>query len=161
MTPSEFRGEVIRPNVAEFNVHVGSLRAAYNAVAAVDALAAHIYVWCVANSGAEVKGIKDDTVYRERLAKRDKANGDGNFSLLRDIAKAQKHVHLTRNNPLIERAAQVTARRMGTGELRVGGRVGSGPQVVVDIGPGGIFYVVNVVQGALAFLEGEMRRLGI
>jgi hypothetical protein len=158
MTPREFVAEVVCPNVAEFNVHFGSLRAAYNAVAAVDALAAHIYVWCTVNSPAEVKEVKDDTDYRERLAKRDSG---GNFRLLRDIAKAQKHVRLTQGNPLIKLAEKVTARPMGAGQLRVGGRVGDRPQVVVDVECVGHFYVSNVVNGAMDFLEKEMRRLGI
>jgi hypothetical protein len=52
---------------------------------------------------------------------------------------------------------------MGAGELRAGGRVGAAPQVVVDMNPkpGDFFYVANVVDGALAFLEAEMHRLGI
>jgi hypothetical protein len=50
---------------------------------------------------------------------------------------------------------------MGAGELRAGGRVGDRPQVVVDVGCVGLFYVSNVVDGALAFLEAQMRRLGI
>jgi hypothetical protein len=161
MTPREFLDEVVRPNVAEFNVNFGSLRTAYNAVAAVDALAAHIYWWCKTNSSAEVKGDRDDDRHRERLVGRDKAKGDGNFSLLRDIAKAQKHVQLIYGEPLIKLAERVTARSMGAGELRAGGRVGDRPQVVVDIECVGPFYVWNVVDGALAFLEAEMRRLGI
>jgi hypothetical protein len=154
MTPREFLDQVVRPNVAEFNLHSGSLRAAYNAVAAVDALAAHIF-W----SDAEVKKDKNDDRYRERLAKKDE-----NFRLLRDIAKAQKHVRLIYLNsePLIERVEQVTARHLGgAGELRAGGRIGDAPQVVVDIEKGGIFYVWNAVDGALAFLLEKMCKLGI
>jgi len=159
MTPREFLTEVARPNVAELNVHSDSLRRAHNAVAAVDALAAHIYVWCTVNAPAELT-IQDDSQYRGMLAVRDSG---GNFSLLRDIAKAQKHVHLAKGNPLVKRAEQVTARPMGAGELRAGGRVGAAPQVVVDMNPkpGDFFYVANVVDGALAFLEAEMHRLGI
>jgi hypothetical protein len=159
MTLREFLTEVVRPNVAEFNVYSDSLRWAYNAVAAVDALAAHIYVWCTMNAPAELT-IQNDSQYRGTLAERD---GGGNFRLLRDIAKAQKHVHLKKGNPLVKRAEQVTARRMGAGELRVGGRVGAAPQVVVDMKPkpGDFFYVTNVVDSALAFLEAEMHRLGI
>jgi hypothetical protein len=155
MTPREFLDEVVRPNVAEFNLHSGSLRAAYNAVAAVDALAAHIF-W----SDAEVKKDKDDDRYRDRLAKMDE-----NFRLLRDIAKAQKHVHLIyllKSEPLIERVEQVTARHLGgAGELRAGGRIGDAPQVVVDIEKGGIFCVWNAVDEALAFLLEKMCKLGI
>ena len=123
MTPREFGAEVVRPNVAEFNVHFGSLRAAYNAVAAVDALAAHIYWWCKTDSPAEVKGDEDDGSYRKRLAGCDKAKGDGNFSLLRDIAKAQRHARLIYGSPLIKSAEQVTARCDPAWKIDPGGGV--------------------------------------
>ena len=46
MTPGEFLQTVVRPNMEEFNADPGNVRRAYNAVAVVDALAAHIYMWC-------------------------------------------------------------------------------------------------------------------
>jgi hypothetical protein len=57
-------------------------------------LVAHIYVWCKSNAPRAVAGIAEDTQYRESLAKH-----SPDFRLLRDIAKVQKHVHLTRGNP--------------------------------------------------------------
>jgi hypothetical protein len=48
---------------------------------------------------AEVAGIKNDSDYRATLAGRSPS-----FGLLRDIAKAQKHVRLTRHKPRIARA---------------------------------------------------------
>src|SRR5262249_42244728 len=41
-----FLQTVVRPNMEEFNADHGNVRRAYNAVAVVDALAAHIYMWC-------------------------------------------------------------------------------------------------------------------
>ena len=56
MTPSEFLQTVVRPNVVEFNTEYGDVRRANNAVASVDALAAHIYVWCKTKWGAGACG---------------------------------------------------------------------------------------------------------
>jgi hypothetical protein len=89
MTPREFLEVVVRPNVDEFHAHFADLRRAYNAISAVDALAAHLYVWAATYDPAAVASISRDTEYRNKLA------GDSeNFALLRDLAKAQKHVRL-------------------------------------------------------------------
>ena len=111
MDLSEFFKTVVQPNVAEFNADYGDIRRAYNAVAAIDALAAHIYVWCKTNAPSEIAGLADDTYYRERLA-----GCSSDFRLLRDIAKAQKHVHIDRGQPEVTTSAQVTARAFGYGQ---------------------------------------------
>src|ERR1700690_3504270 len=98
MTPRQCLEQVVRPNVADFHADDADMRHAYNAVAAVDAFAAHIYQWCTANAAAEVAGLKHDSHYRAKLA----ASHD-DFRLLRDIAKAQKHVRLTQGTPVIAR----------------------------------------------------------
>jgi hypothetical protein len=94
MTPREFLEKVVRPNITEWDANFGSERHAYNAVAAVDSLTAHIYVWCKGHAPAEIAGIPDDTQYRASLGQR-----SPDFELLRDIAKAQKHVHLDYGKP--------------------------------------------------------------
>ena len=69
---------------------------------------------------------------------------------------------MTRGAPQIVRADQVVARPLGHGEGCYGqGRYGGVEQVVVDINPGDFRYVENVVDEALAFLEDEMRILGV
>jgi hypothetical protein len=155
MAPRAFLEHVVRPNADEFTSNVDKLRHAYNAVFTVDALAAHLYVWCLANATSEVAGIEDDTLYRANLARRNKS-----FSLLRDIAKAQKHVSLTRGNPQVTDAAQISARSIGWGEGGYGeGRYGS-PQVVVDLTNGQLVYIESIIQESIIFLENEMLRLG-
>jgi hypothetical protein len=158
MTLREFRDEVVLPNIADFNANFSSLRHAFNAIAAVDALAAHLYEWCKTNAPSEVQGIADDSHYREELAKRYHY-----FRLFRDIAKSQKHVRLTKlkSNPIVTQAEQVSARPVGFGEGGFGeGRFTDQAQVVVDINPGTTQLVSSIVEQAHVFLEPEMNRLG-
>jgi len=90
------------------------------------------------------------------------ASRDPSFALLRDIAKAQKHVHLTKHNPQVRRAEQIASRSIGWGEGDYDeGRFGGEEQVVVDIGPGKFFYVEKIIDSSLAFLEAEMTRIGV
>jgi hypothetical protein len=157
VTPREFLENVVRPNIEDFNANYASVRHAHNAVAALDALTAHLYLWCKTNASAEIAGISDDTEYRERLAQ-----SSSDFRLLRDIAKAQKHVHLTRGATEVTRATQVAARSIGWGEARWGeGRWGGPPQVVVTTDGGELRYVEQIVAAALIVLETEMSRLKV
>jgi hypothetical protein len=157
VTPREFLDNVVRPNVTDFHAKYDSIRIAHNAVGSIDALVAHIFTWCSIHVPDEIAGIRDDSEYRGKLAARNRE-----FDLLRDIAKAQKHVHLTRGNPQLTNTAQINTRPIGFGEGRFGeGRFGGPPQVVVDLNAGGFEYVERIVDSALAFLESEMNRLGI
>jgi hypothetical protein len=154
MSPQEFLEEVVRPNVADFHARYDDVRCAFNAIAAVDALAAHMFGWLRDNSPSTVASVKDDSCYRQKLA----ASHEG-FRLLRDIANAQKHVHLTRGDPTVTHASQVAERAIAFGEGGFGaGHFGGPPQVVVDMDDGSFFYVENVVDHALSFLETEMGR---
>jgi hypothetical protein len=85
MTPRDFLANVVEPNVVELAANFGSVRCAYNAVAAVDALAAHIFHWVANQDPASIAGMKDDTAYREALAEAYPV-----FGVLRDLAKALK-----------------------------------------------------------------------
>jgi len=157
MTPREFLAEVVRPNVSEFHANWASLRHAFNAVMAVDALVAHMFVWCVSHRLEELKDINTGTAYREMLAHRDPAA----YGLLRDVAKAQKHVRLDFGKPQISGAAQIRTRATGWGEVAWGGGRWDGEQqVVVDLDSGKVRSLQEIVDGALLFLEGEMARIG-
>ena len=157
MTPRQFLEKVVQPNVTEFHTNYDSERHAYNAVAAVDSLTAHIYVWCKRNAPQEIANIENDSHYRESLAKH-----SPDFRLLRDIAKAQKHVYLERGKPEVTTAAQMTARPLGWGEGGYGeGRYGGPPQVVVTTDDGDLRYVEQIIAASLAMLEAEMTRLKI
>ncbi len=156
MTPRAFLDAVVRPNVADFHARYGDIRWAFNAVAAIDALAAHVFVWLQNNSPSSVVGL-NDTSYRAKLAASHKA-----FALLRDIAKAQKHVHLTQGIPAVSHASQVSSRAIAYSEGPYGmGRYGGPPQVVVDMDDGSLLYLEGVVDDALALLQAEMDRLGL
>ena len=160
MTPREFLEQVVRPNINDFSTNYASVRHAYNAVAAVDALAAHIYIWCVHNAPSEVAGLADDSHYRDQLAGR-----DSDFRVLRDLAKAQKHVRLTgkrSKNAEVKESADMTARTPLWGKLPWGQFPWDGsPLVVVTTSSGKDRSVMHVTTAALTFLEGEMMRLKI
>src|SRR3954467_15994569 len=98
MTPREFLQEVVLPNMDEFEREPTSRRRAMNAVLSVDALPAHIYFWCKKlGPAAEVSDIHQpsnpDDHYRGKLSRED---GTGSYKTMRDLAKALKHVELTR-----------------------------------------------------------------
>lgn len=157
MGPRAFLAKIVRPNVAELNSEFGDLRRAFNAIAAVDALAAHIFLWCRAHAPHEVAGIKNDAGYRDKLAKE---NAD--FRLLRDAAKANKHIELTQGHPQVKGASQIKADERGWGSAVWGEtRWGSPIQVYVSADPGPTRTADNLVNGALSFLEQEMDRFGI
>ena len=149
--------QVVRPNMADLVDAYGDVRRAFNAIAAVDALAGHIWRWCRTNALHEIAEIRDDSDYRQRLSQE---NAD--FALVRDMAKAQKHIHLIRGSPQVSGADQVETRGLGWGQARWGeGRWGSPPQVVVETEDGEVRVVESVLGRALAFLEAEMVRIGI
>ena len=155
MTPQEFIAQVVRPNVSDFCANVGSLRHAYNAVFAVDALAAHLHWWLQSNNSGSMTTSQNDGTYRTELGKANDA-----YALLRNIANAQKHVVLTRHNPKVETAKQITSRRIGYGEGGYGeGRYDGVEQVVVDVGGDKFLYVETIVNTAFAFLETELAKV--
>lgn len=156
MTPHEFLETVVRPNVDEFHTYCADMRRAHNAVSAVDALAAHLFTWAKQNGATSIASIQTDSHFRGVLAAR-----SSDFALLRDIAKAQKHVRLTQRDPQVTSADQIVSRAIGWGEGPYGlGHYGCVQQVVVDIAPCDFTYLENTIDGALAFLEAEMTALG-
>jgi len=149
VTPRTFLEDIARPNVADFSENFSELRRAFNAVAAVDALAAHLYQYLNEISHQDVANIPDDSHYRNQIAQ-----DFPDFGLLRDIAKSQKHVRLTRYNPKVSLAANTQVKQLGFGAGRFGeGRYGSPKQVVVVTDAGENRVVETLVKGSLDFLE--------
>jgi hypothetical protein len=133
--------------VDDFLANSDDARRAFNAVTAVDSLAAHIYWWCEGNSPAAVAGIADDIGYRQKLAIR-----EPDFRLLRDMAKASKHVKLHKFDPLVS----------GMSSLRPFDPFG--PQrgkIMVAVKGAGTRPVDEVVKKCLGLLEGEISLLSI
>jgi hypothetical protein len=154
MSPRQYLEEVVKTNMAELSADYPDFRNAYNAVHAVDALAAHIYH---AAGGNCRTGADDDTAYREQLA-----IAEPEFGLVRDLAKALKHVALIRGKPSVTSAARIQTKSLGWGEARGGeGRWGSPLQVVVVTDKGDNRVIETVLINAVSFLKLEMKRLGL
>lgn len=157
MTPADFRDQIVKPNIAEFDADRLSLRRALNALASVDALAAHMFAWLQTNHPSKVTNISDDSHYRANLSAQ---NAD--FHLVRDAAKAQKHVVLTRGTPQTSTASQMQSRNIGWGEAGWGdGPWGGGPAIAIELDSGSLAIAFSTLSRALAFLEQEMTTQGM
>jgi hypothetical protein len=157
MTPRQHLDLVVQPNMNAMLGDLDDIRLAFNAIAAVDALAAQIYWWAVHNHPSLVAGLVDDTEYRQQLA-----GQNNDFRLLFETAKAIKHGRLTRGKPPSVRAVdQIVAKSPGWGEQRWDYSRWDISQVRIEpIGEAG-WSVEGVLLGALSVLEAEMLRLQV
>jgi hypothetical protein len=157
MDPRQFLSTIVEPNITELSTNCGDVRRAYNAVFAVDALAAHLYSWAKSHAVACAAAYSDDTRFREALAQR-----NAEFQLVRDLAKALKHVELVRGNPRVKGASQMGAEALGFDVARFDEARFDGPaQVVVRTDLGEKRVVEAVLQNALTFLNAYMSSLGL
>ena len=115
MTPRDYLEQIVRPNLADLADNYGDIRKAMTAVHSADALAAHIFH---AVGGRIVTGAANDTAYRKLLA-----GENGEFRLVRDLAKAAKQVVLHRGKPLVSTADQIVSQGLSWGEARWGGKM--------------------------------------
>lgn len=106
-TPNHFFEHVVQPNEDAFRENPNSLHSAFNAVMSTDAFAGHIYLL---QKSKNLTTAHDDSAFRAELAAI-----DNHFLIIRDTAKALKHVELTRSSPVITRADQAVVAQKGFG----------------------------------------------
>ncbi len=158
MTPRDHLELVVRPNMRDMLADLEDLRLAFNAIASVDALAAHIYWWAVHYQPHAVAGIVDDTEYRAKAL----APRNNDFRLVFEIAKATKHVRLTRGQPPSVRAAdQLMAKSATWDDMRWESFRWDTTQVCISPIGEAAWSAESVLVRALEFLEEEMKRLRI
>lgn len=153
MTPKTFLSEIVEPTLAEAEVEPLEMRRVILAIAVVDMLAAHIFHSRVSRSILWGKSDRqDDTGFRSLLARKNQ-----DFALVRDIAKAQKHVILVQGSPLVSDAAAISARPLGFGQGAYGeGPYGGGQQIVAQLANGTMRNVIAATKAAVSFLKTEM-----
>lgn len=161
MTPQEFLETVVRPNMADLNADTGDFRAAFNAIASVDALAAHIYEWGISQEPPLIEKVKrDDDGYRELL---EDLNAD--YYLLCELARAFKHVKLRprKKKPrLVFAAAEISPQTLMVDDMESFDRDWTtGPCVLIDRGDERPLIARNVLERALAFLEGHLEDIAV
>lgn len=156
MTPREYLNDVVLPNYAALGESVETVRSAINAVLTTDALVAHIFFACREQIASDKPKKYNDDSFRAELASRDE-----DYSLVRDIAKAQKHVKL-QSSSTITNASQVATATPPFGTRPWGlFRWDGGPQVDVRKNNGEYYPVLLAVERAIAFLKEEMIRLDL
>lgn len=152
----DYLREHVEPKLVEFDAEKTSKRRANDAVQVVDQLAPRIFNWCKDNNPSLVAGIKGDIEFRSQLAQ---ANSE--FELVRDMAKAEKHMRLDRGSPLVSSSTQIQAKTRGWGEGPYGeGPYGGREQIVVDLNDGSSRNVYTVVCAAYRFLQNHMSGIG-
>ncbi len=158
MTPRAFYKAVVVPNIQDVAENYGDFRIAHNAVASVDALAAHIYVFMKMACHDDVVETKDDIEFRHHLAQE-----FSDFGLIRDVAKAQKHVALDRGKPQVKNASQVNTGKLAQWDQGKFGeaRFDAPPQVFVTTTSGEKRAIEALVKSCSAFLVGKMDEYGI
>lgn len=151
MSARQYLDVVVLPNAEEFEANFGSVRHAYNAALSIDCLAAQIFHDLKAEGKTTAT---HDSAFRQELAK---AYPD--FGILRDVAKAMKHVELDQHNPTVSTSAQVVAQTTGWGEGRWGEMRWGGPtQVHVRLDNGDLRAVDYLVRNAITILTNEMHK---
>ncbi len=153
MSAKDFLDRVAEPDVVALEQDYGDERTAYHAVHSVDALAAHIYHDLISAGHVFLSTTRDDLAFRESLAQ-----SHADFALLRDLAKALKHVRLTRGNPEVSQASQVSPRRLGWDQMRWDeARSDSPPQVVVETNSGDFRPIETIARTSLDMLKSLMK----
>jgi hypothetical protein len=165
LNPVEFLQNVVEPNFWQMRNEKADYRLAFNAVAATDALAAHVHRWTVENR-PELSAATDDLAFRREMAEQ---NGD--FALLRDIAVANKHCHITRGD--VSKRSFTDANEysirgldweIGGIDWRDLGAISDGKiehVVVIDDRTGYPRIVEGVARHAIDALRKEMARVGL
>jgi hypothetical protein len=149
---------VVRPNMSEMLENLDDLRLAFNAIAAVDALAAHIYWWVVLHQPAAMAGLANDTEYRAKIL----VPRSHDFQLVFETAKAMKHVRLNRGTPKVGAVDQVVVIEPAWDDFQWDDFNWDTAQVRIEPIEGEPPWTVEgVLTRALAFLETEMATLEI
>ena len=140
-----FLAEVVDPTILDFRNNHLSWRHALAAVAVVDMLMAHVFEY-IGGSGSNELNAKDDSDFRNILAKENLS-----VELLRDVAKAQKHVTLTRHQPKVSSFSDTSlvAKTYGSGAYGVGPYGGG---FMVKISDGKNVSLLSLISEALDFL---------
>jgi len=164
MPLGHFRSEILQPNLADLNDGYGPLHSGFNAVAAVDAYASHIF-HDLENSGrdpfkeigVEQPKNNDDGAFRYALAKK-----CPDFELLRDTAKANKHAKLTQHSPVVNGSGDTEIQSVGFGKGKYGlGSYGSLSQITVTDVKGHDHNLWSAVKASVHFLDGIAGDLGL
>ncbi len=154
MTPRQFKAIFVDDNVDEFRAAPHDVVRAVNAIWAVDALVAHIWLWGSENRPHVVPDVSDDK-FRDTLCSKCKQ-----YAALRDAANAMKHAKLTRKRPVIHYSTDVQKRGGAFQEDAFQEDVVQLGDVVVHLRDDLVHLVTDIINESLAALESEILRIG-
>jgi hypothetical protein len=154
MTPRQFKAIFVDDNVDEFRAAPHDVVRAVNAIWAVDALVAHVWLWGSENTPDLIPEASDDK-YRDTLSDNCKP-----YAALRDAANAMKHAKLTRKRPVIHYSTDVQKMGAAFQEDAFQDDAVQLGDVVVQLQDDSVHLVTHLINDSLAALESEMTRIG-
>lgn len=153
-----FFDQHVKPNYEDWLASPLNERLAKNAVAEANNMAARAYHYWQTQKPDHIYGARDESRYRDELAKRECPD----FALLRDVAEAHKHFHLSRQRRQITRADQTGPGAVGWGEGGWGeGVYGGGPQLIVALDDGKKRPLTAIMASVIKMWEQLLTRWGV
>jgi hypothetical protein len=125
-----------------------------NAIWAIDALVAHVWLWGSENTPDLIPDVSDDK-YRDTLS-----NKCSSYAALRDAANAMKHAKLTRRRPVIHYSTDVQKAGGAFQEDAFQRDAFQLGDVVVHLQDDSVHLVSQLINESLSALELEMTRIG-
>ena len=150
----------LRPNCEEWLASPVDERRAMNAVAAANNMAAWaLHQWSDLDDKKVYGILKDkESQYRSELASKECAD----FALVRDIAEAHKHFHLSRRPRRLTSSDQTGSGATGWGEGGWGeGVYGGGPQLIITLDDGNKRPLTAVMKNVIKMWEDLLARWGL
>jgi hypothetical protein len=147
ITPQKFLAEVVHPNVVDALSNPGNVRAATNAILALDALVGIAFWYLKDRDHSSVRSMKRDEKLRDVLAAESE-----NYRTLRDAAFSLKHGRLISSNRIVEDTAQFSTGSNMLGHFQVGDSLG-GYLVYLKLSSGALVATRTIIGAAFAFLK--------
>lgn len=146
-TPIHFSQYVVEPNIDELRSNPNSLKAAFNCVMSIDALAGHIYIF--------LKGLRMTPLNRDSDFRHELANQSHSYRVIFDAAKTYKHIELE-GAAIIKSADQtkVASRPYGVGAFGVGSF--GGEDVMIELNDGTKKHCISEANTAHKFLLSQL-----
>ena len=143
----------VRPNLEDWNESPLDVRKAMNLAVSLNQTADYFWNDYSSTDRDRVLGAASLSKFREALSKK-----NPNFSVIRDVADAHKHLKLNRAERVLTSADQTGLGSIGWGEAEFGvAAYGGGEEVVIELDSGRTRHFSAVVNEVIVMWEDMLR----
>jgi hypothetical protein len=148
MTPREFLDQIAKPNLEEAMQNINDIRIAFNACAAVTALASHLFEYLKDNG---LTRFARDGEFKTKFL----SQHSEQFRIVHDIAEAHKHARLVRTT-LVDSSDALRSEIKDAGYQRWNELLWDGTEAICVRVNGEQRVVIALVLHAIQFLDNEI-----